>query len=135
MSRVEVRRALQASPAEVFDAWTKPELIRAWMSPVGTASAEVDLRVGGSFRLVMSGEGTTIEHTGEYLEVDPPSRLKFTWKSQFTGEEPSVVTVEMLPRGSGTDLLVIHDRLPLTAITSHDSGWVRMLERLEQELS
>jgi uncharacterized protein YndB with AHSA1/START domain len=49
-----VERVLPAAPDEVFDAWTTPSRMAAWMSPIGAAEAEVDLRVGGSFRVVIS---------------------------------------------------------------------------------
>lgn len=132
---VQVRRLLPATPEEIFRAWTDPEQIRHWMSPVGTAEAEVDLRVGGGFRIVMSGEGLEIEHTGEYLEIAPPDRLAFTWRSPYTGQEPSLVTVTLLRRDEGTELVLIHERLPQETAASHGEGWGRMLERLAAHLS
>jgi uncharacterized protein YndB with AHSA1/START domain len=105
------------------------------MSPVGSAAAEVDLRVGGRFRVVMTGEGRELEHTGEYLEVDPPRRLVFTWRSPYTGEEPSVVTVTLRPRGEGTELALTHERLPADQVDPHAGGWGRMLERLGDVLA
>jgi uncharacterized protein YndB with AHSA1/START domain len=95
-----VERVLPASPDELFNAWTTASRMAAWMSPIGAAEAEVDLRVGGSFRVVMVE--ARLEHMGEYLEIDPPRRLVFTWVSPFTGAEPSMVTVEMLPHDDGT---------------------------------
>ena len=75
---VEVRHSLHAPIADVFRWWTEADLLREWMSPIGTVDAEVDLRVGGAFRIVMKGGGRVIEHVGEYLEIDPPRRLVFT---------------------------------------------------------
>ena len=123
-----VERVLPASPDEVFDAWTTPSRMAAWMSPVGAAEAEVDLRVGGSFRVVMVE--ARLEHTGEYLEIDPPSRLVFTWVSPFTGAEPSVVTVELHPHDKGARVVLTHERLPEDVIDGHRDGWGAMIERL-----
>lgn len=132
---IEIRRMLPAPPAAVFRAWTNPELMRQWLSPLDVAAAEVDLRVGGHLRLVMAGPGVTIEHTGVYLEIDPPRRLSFTWCSPYTGDEPSVVTVVLVPRRDGTELVLTHERLPQEAATSHRSGWGQMLDRLDRELA
>jgi uncharacterized protein YndB with AHSA1/START domain len=123
-----VERVLPASPDEVFDAWTTPSRMAAWMSPVGAAEAEVDLRVGGSFRVVMVE--ARLEHTGEYLEIDRPSRLVFTWVSPFTGAEPSVVTVELHPHDEGTRVVLMHERLPEDVVDGHRDGWGTMIERL-----
>jgi len=123
-----VERVLSASPDEVFDAWTTPSRMEVWMSPVGAAEAEVDLRVGGSFRVVMVE--ARLEHTGEYLEIDRPRRLVFTWISPFTGAEPSVVIVEMHPHDDGTRLVLTHERLPEDVVTGHRNGWGTMVDRL-----
>jgi uncharacterized protein YndB with AHSA1/START domain len=128
-----VERVLPAEPEEVFDAWTTPSRMAAWMSPVGAAEAEADLRVGGSFRVVMVE--ARLEHTGEYLEIDPPSRLVFTWVSPFTGAEPSVVTVEMLPHDDGTRVVLTHERLPEDVVDGHRDGWRTMVGRLARVLA
>ena len=127
---IEVRRRLPAPVTEVFAWWTDPERMAQWLSPVGTAEATVDLRVGGSFRVVMRGAGMEIEHTGEYLEIEPPRRLVFTWRSPYTGPEPSLVTVELEPDGDGTALRLLHGQLPEGAAASHAEGWGQMLGRL-----
>ncbi len=128
---IEIRRRFPAPIAEVFRWWTEPELLQEWMSPTGSAEAEVDLRVGGAFRIVMSGHGAVIEHVGEYLEIDPPRRLVFTWASAFTGPQPSLVTVELEPEGHAATLLrLVHAQLPETAAVSHRDGWGAMLNRL-----
>ena len=126
---------MPASPEDVFGAWTTPGRMADWMSPMGHAEAEVDLRVGGAFRVVMVGDDSRIEHTGEYLEVDPPMRLVFTWSSPYTGPEPSVVTVELHPHDEGTRMVLTHERLPVGVVESHRGGWGSMLERLAEILS
>ena len=131
---VKLRRLLPATAEEVFAAWTDPSLMGRWLSPGGHAEAEVDLRVGGRFRVTMVGQGQRIEHAGEYLEVDPPRRLAFTWASPFTGPGPSVVTVELRPLEDGTELLLTHEQLPEDQIEPHAGGWGRMLDRLTEEV-
>jgi uncharacterized protein YndB with AHSA1/START domain len=83
----------------------------------------------------MSGEGATLEHTGEYLEVDPPRSLAFTWSSPYTGPEPSVVRVVLTPSDGGTQMVLTHDRLPEAAAESHAGGWGTMLGRLEAAMA
>jgi uncharacterized protein YndB with AHSA1/START domain len=131
---LKIERVLPASPDEVFAAWTTPERMAVWMSPAGHAEAEVDLRPGGVFRVTMVGDDLRIDHTGIYLELDPPRRLVFTWISPYTGSEPSVVTVELHPHDDGTRLVLVHERLPADVVDSHRSGWGTMLERLTAAL-
>jgi uncharacterized protein YndB with AHSA1/START domain len=100
------------------------------MSPFATAEATVDARVGGAFTIVMLGQGQSIRHTGTFLELDAPRRLVFTWASPYTGDEPSIVSVSLAPAGDGTELVLIHDRLPLDQVQPHRGGWGSMLDHL-----
>jgi uncharacterized protein YndB with AHSA1/START domain len=133
---VEIRRRLPAPAAEVFRWWTEAHRLREWMSPFGTVEAEVDLRVGGALRIVMRGDdGTVIEHVGEYVEIEPPRRLVFTWASPFTGAEPSLVTVELEAEGAdATRLSLVHTHLPESVAAPHRDGWGAMLDRLSRSL-
>jgi uncharacterized protein YndB with AHSA1/START domain len=132
LQQVHIRRRMPAPIEEVFRWWTDPDLMARWMTPVGEVSASVDLRVGGSLRVVMAGEGMVIEHVGEFLEVDPPQRLVFTWTSRFTGGHASVVTVELEPDGDDASWLrLTHAELSEDAAKSHRGGWLALLDRLE----
>jgi len=133
--RIEIRKRLPASPEAVFDAWTDPASLAAWMTPVGRAQVELDLRIGGTFRIVMIGEGREIEHTGRYLEIDPPRRLVFTWQSPYTGRAPSRVTLTVARAGSTSELTLVHEELPPDAGISHEGGWSQILERLAGHLA
>ena len=127
---VRIERTLPAPIEEVFAAWTHPDSMGMWLSPMGHAEVEADPRVHGRFRVVMVGDDMTIEHTGEYLVFDPPRLLSFTWRSPYTGPEPSVVTVSLTPEGEATRLLLVHERLPADQVTSHAGGWGSMIDRL-----
>jgi uncharacterized protein YndB with AHSA1/START domain len=133
-SRMRVEMDLPASITEVYEAWTDPATMGRWLSPVGHAEVETDVRVGGRFRIVMGAGERNLEHTGEYLTVDPPRELSFTWNSPFTGEEPSVVTVTLAEDGDQTHLVLVHERLPEGQGESHRGGWRSMLERLVGEV-
>jgi len=132
--RAEISRVVPAPVDEVFRWWTEPRLLERWMSPVGTVEADVDLRVGGRLRIVMKHEALAIEHRGEYLEIDPPRRLVFTWESVYTGGA-SLVTVTLDADGSdATRVVIVHSRLAPDAAGSHAGGWTAILDRLARAL-
>lgn len=132
---IEIRRRLPAPVSEVFKWWTEADRLREWMSPVGTAEAHVELHVGGALRIVMRGDGMVIEHVGEFIEIEPPRRLVFTWASAFTGAEPSLITIQLDAEGANaTNLHLVHSRLPESIVTTHRQGWGAMLDRLSARL-
>ena len=132
---VRISRHLSAPPPIVFAHWTDPSSMARWLSPTGEAEVEADVRVGGRFTVVMLGEGMRLRHTGESLAIEPPRRLSFTWVSPFTGDEPSVVTVELVPSGDGTVLLLTHERLPADQVEPHTRGWTSIIEHLTADLA
>lgn len=132
-----VRRLLPVPREQVFAAWLDPASLAAWMRPgdVASATVEVDPKVGGTFRIVMRHGHRDDEHWGEYLAIEPPSLLSFTWVSANTDLRPTVVTVEFRERGSGTELILTHRRLPVTKVDAHRKGWTDILRSLEERLS
>jgi len=105
-----VTRTFNAPARIVFEAWTKPELIKRWWVPksMGMAllSCEMDVRVGGKYRFVF-GEG--MEFFGRYLEVAPNSRI--AWTNEEGGEDGSVTTVTFEEK-DGKTLLVMSELYP-----------------------
>jgi uncharacterized protein YndB with AHSA1/START domain len=132
-----VRRRIEVPRERVFQAWLDSESLAQWMRPGDTThtTVTVDPRVGGGFRIVMEGrpEGG-VEHRGEYLAIEPPSLLSFTWDSRHTGAGRSVVTIEFHERGSGTELVLTHRGLPPTAIEPHRQGWTDIVRLLDDAL-
>ena len=127
---IQLERLLPVPVEEVFAAWTEPAQMARWLSPTGRAEVHADVVVGGRLRVVMIDDDVRIEHDGEFLEVQPPVRLSFTWRSRYTGETPSVVTVELHDEAGSTRLVLHHDRLPPEARASHEGGWGAILDRL-----
>ena len=92
---VQVRRRVKGGAEEIFDLWTRPELMARWMSPFPGAvdcQASCDPRPGGAFSLVMSSKDAIREVSGAYVEVDPPRKLVFTWIGPLTNNVTTLVT-------------------------------------------
>ena len=130
-----VRRQIPFPREQVFAAWLDAASLAQWMCPSETprATVEVDPRVGGKFRIVMH-MAQDHEPRGEYLAIEPPSLLSFTWISKATDLLPTVVTIEFLERGSGTELVLTHQRLPQASFESHRQGWTTVVRQLEEVL-
>jgi uncharacterized protein YndB with AHSA1/START domain len=132
---VRLERLLPAPIGEVFAAWTDPALMAQWLAPTGRAEVQANLIVGGRFRLTMIDGDDHIEHTGEYLVIDPPRRLSFTWQSQYTDGHASQIDVVLTDHGPATLLVLSHTRLPEATRAPHEGGWVAILQRLAALLS
>ena len=133
---VVIRRTIRASRERVFAAWLDPAMLARFMMPgdVTSATAEVDARIGGRFRIVMEHGRGNAEHWGEYLAIDAPSRLSFTWISGSTDLQPTVVTIELFDRNGGTELVLTHRGIPDRTIEPHRSGWGTIAGKLEAAL-
>lgn len=114
--------------------------MKRWFAPSDKYTnpfIEVDLRVGGRFRIgFLSDEGHKAVVAGEYLTVDPPVKLAFTWKweppHEFQDHE-TLVTVEFHECAEGMELVLIHERFPNDPMRSlHENGWAGTLDRLER---
>src|SRR5215475_39196 len=136
LERLVVERVLPASPAEVYAAWTTAETLRLFMCP-GDMTApvvEADVRVGGSFRIVMRGD-RDLEHRGEYRVLEPGHRLVFTWASAGTGWQPTLVTIELSPHEDGTRLVLVHEGLATDDVRGrHRQGWTSIVEKLAHHI-
>jgi uncharacterized protein YndB with AHSA1/START domain len=131
-----VRRFIPVPRERVFAAWLDGESLARWMRPTGITDARVDVdpRVGGKFRIVMLQGREEFEHTGEYLIIEPPARLAFTWISQATDHRSTEVTIDFLERQGGTELVLTHRRLPSAQVESHRGGWTDALRELQDRL-
>jgi uncharacterized protein YndB with AHSA1/START domain len=133
---LRIERGFDASPEEVFDAWTSPEVLKRWWAvhPDGsTPVANVDLRPGGRYRLSMEGpDGERHTVQGEYSEVDRPHRLVYSWQWELDagGLGPSsTVTVNFRLDGGGTTVVLEHTGLPDSdSRDRHAQGWSACLD-------
>jgi uncharacterized protein YndB with AHSA1/START domain len=135
-----LKRRLKASPARVFAAWTDPQKIVRWFGPAettdGSIEAEMDVRVGGRYRIRFKTEdGERHEVGGVYREVVPDSRLQFSWAWHSTPERQSLVTVTVARDGDGAILTLHHEQFfDEKARDGHERGWTGTMERLERYL-
>jgi uncharacterized protein YndB with AHSA1/START domain len=133
-----VRRQIAVPRERVFESWLDSESLAQWMRPgdCTTTTATVDPRVGGGFRIVMDGPTHgAVEHHGEYLAIEPPSLLSFTWISRPTDYTVTIVTIEFLERGAGTELVLTHRGLPARAVEGHRKGWTDAVRLLDEVLT
>lgn len=135
---VRVRRLLPASRDEVFDAWLDPDGMREWMLPGTVKHCDVmlDPRVGGRFHIFMKSAGADYVHTGEYLVMDRPSKLVFTWVSSRMDRQETRVTIELYEHDAQQcELVLTHERVPAEhSGKGLGTGWNRMLEKLADQL-
>jgi uncharacterized protein YndB with AHSA1/START domain len=132
-----VRRTIAATPERLFDAWTKPEHLIRWWGPAGVTcpAVEVDLRVGGTYRIANRfTSGDIVYITGEFQVIDRPRKLVYTWSM---GEgEAEVVTVLFDARGAETEVSVIHERIAdQKTLEGHEAGWHGCLDELVSYMS
>jgi len=135
---IRISKLLPATPEEVFAAWTNPMSLKEWMCPdaMTVARVNLDVRVGGKFELVMRGENSDMVHVGEYREIRPPHRLVFTWHSNATLQQETLVTVELSPKGEHTELVLVHELLPNDhSAAQHSHGWQSILEKFSVSVS
>jgi len=135
--RMSVRRRIPAPRDVVFEAWIDPQGIREWMLPGDaiSANAALDVRVGGSYRIVIRSKDQEHVHTGTYQVVDRPSKLVFTWTSR-NDSPATLVTVEFLDRGQETELIITHERFLQAETTKrYEGGWGRIAERFATYLA
>lgn len=133
---VTVRREIAAPADDLFDAWLDAQSLGTWLRPSGVREtrAETDPRIGGTFRIVMVDDETSMEHTGTYREIDRPRRLVFTWSSPATQFRDSIVTVTFEPSSDGSTVIEINQvgLQDEEARAGHDAGWSDALRELER---
>jgi uncharacterized protein YndB with AHSA1/START domain len=127
-------RTFEAPARIVFEAWTRPELMKRWWAPrssgVPMLSCEMDVRVGGRYRLVFGRDASqSMAFVGEYLEATPPSRL--VWTNEEGPDAP--LTTVTFEEKDGKTLLVLHELYPSKeAADASLAGMECMPEQFEQ---
>ena len=138
---VRIERTFDAPADDVFDAWTSPEVMRRWYHAAPdweTPEAEVDLRVGGTWRVVMRRpDGTEAELSGEYTEIDRPHRLAMTCTfNDDPSKTDQLVELTFSESDGSTTVVLVNSRIPTDERReSQQWGWGRCLTELEGALA
>lgn len=138
---LELKRVLPAPPTRVFRALTEPGEVARWWGPEGFTSPGMDFdpRVGASYRITMQPpEGEAFHLSGEFLEVDPPKRLAYTfvWDPPDPDDRETVARLSLEDLGDSTEITLhqtgfaTEDRVAL-----HRDGWTEGFERLGRLIS
>jgi uncharacterized protein YndB with AHSA1/START domain len=135
-----VTRTFNGPARIVFEAWTKPELLKRWWAPKSTGvsllSCEADVRVGGRYRFEFGHEASKpMAFFGRYIEVTPHSRLVWT---NDESDDGAVTTVTFEEKG-GKTLLVMHELYPSkealdAAIAGMEGGMPETFAQLDELL-
>jgi uncharacterized protein YndB with AHSA1/START domain len=136
-----ITRRLRASPQKVYAAWTHAENLIQWFAAQaepGSVKADLDVRVGGRYRISFTNQdnGEYHEVGGLYREVVPDARLQFTWAWHSTPERESLVTIEFKPDADGTLMIFQQEQFAdQAARDNHERGWNKFFDILEEHFS
>jgi uncharacterized protein YndB with AHSA1/START domain len=131
---LQITRSFAATPERVFDAWLDPAIARRFLfaTPTGElVRVEIDARVGGKFLIVRRDDGEDIEHVGEYLVIDRPRRLVFTFAVPRFSTHFTQVTIEIAHTASGCTLTLTHKGVLPEWAERTQEGWGKILTGLD----
>jgi uncharacterized protein YndB with AHSA1/START domain len=125
---------IAAPPEAVFNALTDPAQLERWWGSdqdYRTSDWVVDLRVGGqwSCQATNTGDGRSSSVRGEYLAIEAPRLLEYTWCPSWEGFQSSTIRCELEPTATGTRLTIDHGGFQQrpTSASGHAEGWQRVL--------
>ncbi len=136
---VRIERTLAFRAEEVFDAWTSADVLRRWFHCApdwDTPEAEVDLRVGGTVRVVMrKPDGTTVAAHGEYTLIDRPHRLVMVWTFDDHPADEQLIELSFSESEGATTVLLVNSEISTRERRDdQDWGWNGCLDELERVL-
>ena len=140
LREITVRRHFDVPAAVVFRAWTDPEHLEWFLNPEQPRPAqpiEVDLRVGGAVRVLMRDPHKDAEYGGGgvYTEIEPPTRLAFTWTWDEEPERETLIEVDFSESEGVTTVGFTHTGLwDEETVRSHEDGWGKAFDNLERAL-
>ena len=133
---LQVVRRFEAAADRVFDAWLDPDTASKWLFATESGQmirVEIDPRVGGSFNFTRR-DGDDVEHVGEYLEIDRPRRLVFTFSVPKYSKQVTRVTVDIKSLESGCELTLTHEDVLPEWASRTEAGWGMILDSLAKTL-
>ncbi len=140
---LKLSRIIQGSRQRVFEAWTRPELIQRWFAPgeMKVSSAQLEVRVGGVFRIAMAGDNGTGKCinsavVGTYHQIVPNELLVFSWGWPEDPSPETLVTVEFRDTKDGsTEIVLTHENfVDSGTVARHEHGWLGCFDNLGKTL-
>lgn len=138
LETLKVRRFVAASPDRVFRAWTNSDEMKKWWGPKGVSclSVEVDLQVGGQYRIKNRlPNGSVLWISGKYKVIEKPHLLIYTWIVENENPTTELVEVRFTRHESGTNVIVTHEQIATKILSElHQQGWIGCLGSLAEYL-
>lgn len=135
---LNISRTINATPEALFNAWLDPKMLTRFMAPGPNTTvphAANDPVVGGRFDIIMKVGDQELPHAGTYKEIDPHSRLVFSWESPMS-VDGSTVTLTFKPVDGGTEINLHHVKFQNEEKrNNHEGGWNAILDKLETAVS
>ena len=138
LTSMRMTRRFDASPERVFDAWLNPDVAAKWLFTTPGSEAhftDLDVRVGGKWTIADTRGGVVYTAIGEYLEIDRPRRLVFSFGMPQFSPGSNWVIVEIAPDGDGCVLTLTQEDLPKDSEAAMEQGWGEMFDALAKALA
>jgi uncharacterized protein YndB with AHSA1/START domain len=133
-----IKRVLDATPEQVFKAWTDPSQMKKWLSPenLTVRDAVSENKVGGKYEVAMYDETKDQVHkaVGEFKTYEPNKSFSVTWNWEGLEAPETLLSIELTPRGeSETEITLTHSGFPVQAAADeHKKGWESTLNNFEK---
>ncbi|HEY9842793.1 MAG TPA: SRPBCC domain-containing protein [Candidatus Obscuribacterales bacterium] len=134
---LHMTRRFEAAPEVLFDAWVRARNARYWLFATGADEryeAGFDARIGGRYHITVRRKGFDFKAVGEYLEVEWPHRLVFTYGMPQFAPDFDHISVELATDGEGCLMSFTQAGMPPDYRSATEEGWKRMFDLLEQAL-
>lgn len=131
---VSIDKTINAPIEKVFDAWLNPKMLSLFIMPMpGMPKPDVEnyAREGGKFTIIMHAGDDKLPHTGEYLEIDRPNKLVFTWVSHCSVDNSTVTLNFTKIEDNKTNISLSHIKfIDEETRSDHEGGWSNILDKL-----
>jgi len=130
---LKITKVYKAPPEKVFNAWADKKQMLKWMGPgdVKCEKIEIDFKVGGKYQIFMLTPDGPMTAYGEYLEIDPPKKLSFTWGWRQNDLDGSIVTLTFKEMDGSTEMTLEHSNFPAADVAEHHKmGWTSIADKL-----
>ena len=135
---VNLEKTIEAPIEKVFDAWINPKILAQFMMPMPDmpdSHVENDVREGGGFSIIMHAGSDDLPHTGEYLEINRPNKLVFTWASHCSVDDSTVTLNFTKINDNTTNVSLSHIKfIDEKTRSDHEGGWGNILDSLNDIL-